>query len=147
MNFHYHKKRRIVKKRINRFIKYIRKPSNEFGFFVLSIHEKFSNLPVNIKIDDDGSWTNLCGKKIILFQTNKNDDTDYNKLLPMSIENEPKILVKNQKIDLEQSEIDQIKYFVKECQKELLQISAGKICTLDFFDILKARGFYQEKKY
>jgi hypothetical protein len=62
-------KKRIMKKIIKRFLKYIRNPSNEFGFLVLAILKKWSNLPANICIDVNGSWINQGNKKIILFQT------------------------------------------------------------------------------
>ena len=132
--------------KIKRFLKFIREPSNEFGFLVLSIHKHFSNLPAYVCIDDHGSWINLCDKKIVLFQTNTKSKPDFNKMLPMSIENEPKILVKNEKIDLNKSEIYQIKHFVIECQEQLLQINIGEIDVIDFFEALRKKGFYKEKK-
>ena len=132
-------------KEVKEFLKYVRDLESEFAF--LPILRKWgSNLPANILIDDDWGWINLCNKKIILFQTNNSYDCDYNKMLPMSIEKNSKILVKDEEIDLTLSEIDEIKRFVIECKKQLLQISKGKIDMRDFFDVLKEKGFYKRKR-
>jgi hypothetical protein len=133
------------KKRIAKLIKFIRKPSNEYVFQFSLIRKNRSNLPVNILFDDYDFGINLCGKRIIFFQTNKNYETDYDRMLPMSIGNKPKI-IKNGKIDLERSEIDQIKHFVIECQKELSQIAIGKIDYLSFIDILTEKEFYLKRR-
>ncbi|MCL2704733.1 MAG: hypothetical protein FWE72_00810 [Spirochaetaceae bacterium] len=137
-------KKRIMKKWINRFIKYYRNPKNEFGFMVLSLMKKWTNLPANVLIDDGGLWTNIGNKQIILFQINNNYYRDFNKIIPMSIENEPQILVKNVKIDLSNFEIEQIKDFVKKCQKELIQI-ADDYDHSEFFEKIRNKGFYKEK--
>jgi hypothetical protein len=126
-------KRRIMKKWVKRFVKYIRKPSNDFGFLVLSLLKKRTYFPANIFIDDNGSWTNIGTKKIILFQVNNSEYADFNKIIPMSIENEPEILITNEKIDLDITEIEQLKSFVKICQEEIIQIAEGNIDALDFF--------------
>jgi len=133
-------------KEAKRFLEYIRDTSNEFWEMVSHIFKKQSNLPANIYIDDYDRWIDLCGKKIILFQTNNNYDTDYSKMIPMSIEKNPEILVKDEKIDLTPSEIVEIKRFVSECKKPLVQIGKGKIDYEDFYDILREKGFYKKRK-
>jgi len=132
-------------KEVKGFLEYIREPSNEFYEMVSHIFKKQSNLPANIYIDDYDRWINLCGKKIVLFQTNNKEETEYDKMIPMSIENKPEILVKDEKIDLTLSEIDEIKRFVSECKKPLVQIGKGKIDYEDFYDILREKGFYKSK--
>ena len=112
-------KNRVIKKWIKRLVKYYRNPSNEFGFLVLTLHKKFTNLQANIFIDNAGLWTSIGNKKIILFQTNNSDDADFKKIIPMSVEPEPQILVKNEKIDLTAAEIAQIKNFVTQCRTEI----------------------------
>ena len=140
-------KRRIMKKWIKRFVKYYRNPSNEFGFMVFSLMKKWTYFPANIFIDDGGLWTNIGNKKIILFQINNNENRDFNKIIPMSIENEPKILIKNERVGLNPSEIEQIKYFVRNCQEELIQIGDNqKIDHLEFFEKIKNKGFHYGRK-
>jgi len=139
-------KKRIMKKWINRFIKYIRTPKNEFGFMVLSLMKKWTYFPANIFIDDGGLWTNIGNKKIILFQVNSNEYRDFNEIIPMSIENTPKIMVKNKKIGLSNEEIEKIKDFVKNCQEELMQIANDKISAIEFFEKINIKGYYYGNK-
>jgi hypothetical protein len=139
-------KKRIIKKWINRFIKYIRKPSHEFGFMVLSLMKKWTYFPANILIDDGGLWTNIGNKKIILFQVNNSEYRDFDKIIPMSIENEPQILIKNEKIDLSNYEIEQIRNFVIKCQEELIQLADDKINKLKFFEKINNKGFFYGHK-
>jgi len=133
---------KIMKKWIKRFIKYYRKPSNEFGFMVLSLHKKWTTLPANILIDDGELWTNIGNKKILLIQVNNSKQVDFDKVIPMSIEENPQILYNKDKIELTDSEMEQIKYFIKNCKEELIQISTDRINHLEFFDILIRKRFY-----
>ena len=136
-----------MKKWIKRFVKYYRSPSNEFGFMVFSLNKKWTYFPANILIDDGGLWTNIVNKKIILFQINNNENIDFNNIIPMSIENEPEILIINERVCLKLSEIEQIKYFVKNCQEELILIGDNqKIDHLEFFEKIKNKGFHYGKK-
>jgi len=139
-------KERTMKKWIKRFTKYIRKPSSEFGFMVLSLMRKWTYFPANIFIDDGGLWTNIGNKKIILFQVNNSEYRDFDKIIPMSIENEPEILIKNENIYLSNDEIEQIRNFVKICQEELIQIADNKIHTLLFFEKIENKGFFYGDK-
>ena len=131
---------------MNRFIKYIRTPKNKFGFMVLSLMKKWTYFPANIFIDDGGLWTNIGNKRIILFQVNSNEYRDFNEIIPMSIENTPKIMVKNKKIDLSNEEIEKIKDFVKNCQEELMQVANDKISAIEFFEKINIKGYYYGNK-
>jgi hypothetical protein len=135
-------KKRIMKKWIRRFIKYYRRPSSEFGFMVLSFLKKWTYLPANILIDDGGLWTNIGNKKIILFQINDCEYRDFNKIIPMTIEKEPKLLIKNEKIELNNMEFEQIRNFVKKCHDEIIQLGNDKISKLEFFEKIYNKGFY-----
>jgi len=116
-------KRRVMKQWVKQFLKYIRKPSNEFGYVVCTLARKWTYFPVNIFIDDGGLWTNIGSKKIILFQTNNDVIVDFDKILPMSIEDEPQILVNDREIDLTNDEIEQVRDFVRKCQTEIIQLA------------------------
>jgi len=140
-------KKRVMKKWIKRFVKYYRKPSNEFGFMVALLHKKGTNLPANILIDDGELWTNIGNKKILLVQVNNSVQPDFDKIIPMSIEENPQILYNKEKIELTDSEMDQIVNFIKNCKEELIQISIDKIDHLEFYDILRSKGFYKERAY
>jgi len=113
---------------------------------VLSLMKKWTYFPANIFIDDGGLWTNIGNKKIILFQVNSNEYRDFNEIIPMSIENTPKIMVKNKKIGLSNEEIEKIKDFVKNCQEELMQIANDKISAIEFFEKINIKGYYYGNK-
>ena len=132
---------KIMKKWIKRCIKYYRKPSNEFGFMVLSLHKKWTTLPTNILIDDGELWTNIGNKKILLIQVNNSKQVDFDKVIPMSIEENPQILYNKDKIELTDSEMEQIKYFIINCKEDLIQISIDND-HLKFYDKLESKGFY-----
>jgi hypothetical protein len=139
-------KRRVVKKLLKRFMKYIRRPSNEFGFFVLPLHKKWYNLPVDIFLDDNGTWTNMGNKKIILFDPCGDTDYSLERAIPMTIEDEPEILAKNTTIKLSVSDIDLIKSFVKTYKTQIIQLTSYKSDKLRFFKLLKKDGFTKGSK-
>ncbi|GHV87382.1 hypothetical protein AGMMS50255_6780 [Spirochaetia bacterium] len=139
-------KKRVMKKVVKRFLKYIRNPKYEFGFQITSLHKRWSNLPAYVCVDNTGTWINLGDKKIILFQSNNSDDVDFAKLIPMSIENDPKILTQNNDIELNENEIEQIKNFIRNNQIDILLFSKNKIGIIDFFNTLKEKGYYIENR-
>ena len=136
-------KNRIFKKKINMFLNYIRKPKNEFGFFVCSIFWKHHSLilPANIFIDDGNNWIKIINRKIILFQSNKSYERNWKYVLAMTIENEPKIFGKIKKMDLNKEEIDKLKIFVKTNQEELINLANNSIGHIEFF---KNTGLFNE---
>jgi hypothetical protein len=141
-------KHRVMKKIIKRFMRYIRKPSNEFGFLVLSIFKKWFYLPTDIFIDDNGAWINLGDKQIILFDPVGSGGYSLGRAIPMTIEDEPQILVKKVRIELNLTDIEKIKDFVRTYKKEIIQLSHWK-CDhkLDFFNLLEKDGLRKKKQY
>ena len=132
-------KRRVMKKWTKRFLKFIRNPKNEFGFFVMTLKKHETGLPAIICLDDNGDmWRSIGNKKVILFQINTEPVRDFNKMLPMTIEDEPDILIKNEKIDLSQPEIEAIKNFVRNYRKEILELGISeKMSIIEFGNVLK----------
>ena len=132
-------KKRILNKKINKYLKHIRKPKNEYGFFLhwLSKSRNPKYIPTNIFIDDGGLWYNICNKKILLFQTNKNHQPDLNNVLAMTIENEPVILGKikcNRNIELGHEDIEIIKTFIKKYKDEFVELAEGRIGHIEFYE-------------
>jgi len=138
-------KRRVLKKKANIFLRRIRNPANEFGFLVCPLKAKRypSILPANIYIDDGGLWLNLGTKKIVLFQTNRNNERDWDNIIAMTIEAKPIMLGKPNKMDLSPSEIEKVKAFVKRNQKVFMEIASGKIEHEEFF---RNTGLIKEEK-
>ncbi|MFP3042205.1 hypothetical protein LQZ19_10355 [Treponema primitia] len=101
------------------------------------LHKKRTKLPANIFLDDTGNWTQSgqwghC--KIIKFQADNDHMTQTNIIIPMSIDENPQILIDNPEISLIPSEIEQIKTFVRNNKDLLLQLDALEI---DFFDFME----------
>jgi hypothetical protein len=133
-----------MQKWLKQFLKYVKEPSNEFGFLLFPLWKKHTRLPANIFIDDGGTWTNIGTKRILLFQTNNSEQIDFDKLLPMSIENRPQILLNTKHIDLTSTEIEPIRDFVINCQQEIIQLADNKIGHLEFFEKISNKGAVQK---
>jgi hypothetical protein len=102
-----------------------------------TLRKKRSGLPVNLYLDDSKSWAQAGHWKRIKFQPNKGDPPDTRSMIPMSIDENPEILVKNPKMSLSAKDIEQIKNFVRSNRELLLQLSDAKIDIGDFLDRMK----------
>jgi hypothetical protein len=111
-------------------------------FFTLRKHR--SGLPVNLFLDDAGSWVKYGHLKIIKFQPDKGDRPIPENMIPMSIDDNPQILIKDENIDLTNAEIEQIKYFVKANKDLLLQLNDQKI---DFLAFINQMNIDIQEKY
>jgi hypothetical protein len=101
------------------------------------LRKKRSGLPVNLFFDDAGDWIHFGHWKIIKFQPNKDDRAVSTNMVSMSIEDNPQILVKNVKIDLDSKELEQIKTFVRDNKELLLHLGDQVIDIFDFIGKMK----------
>jgi hypothetical protein len=124
----------------------MKKPTNDFGFLVFTLHKKWTILPTDLYLDDSGIWINLGDKKIILFNSNYEDNLSYDQFAAMSIEDEPEILPKNATIELSTSDIDKIKTFVKTYKVQLLQLANWKLDKIEFLGLLEKDNIYKNAK-
>jgi hypothetical protein len=102
-----------------------------------TLRKKDSGLPANLYLDDIGSWSKSGHWKRIKFQPNTGDRPVTQNMIPMSIDSNPQILVKNAKMSLNTKQIEQIKTFVKNNKELLLQLSDAKISIIDFWKQMK----------
>jgi hypothetical protein len=91
-----------------------------------------SGLPANLYLDDAGAWGKSGHWKRIKFQPNAGDRPMTRDRVPMSIADDPQILVKNVKIDLSMKQLEQIKSFVRANKNLLLQLADAEISILEF---------------
>jgi hypothetical protein len=140
-------KERIMKKHIKRFFRYVRNPNNDFGFLVFTLHKKWTILPTDLYLDDSGMWINLGDKKIILFNSYYKDNFSYDQLVAMTIEDEPQILPRNATIELNVSDIDKIKTFIKTYKVQLVQLACSKLDKIELLELLGKDGIYNTGKY
>jgi hypothetical protein len=97
-----------------------------------TLRKNDSGLPANLYLDDIGSWSKSGHWKRIKFQPNAGDRPVTRDMVPMSIDDNPQILVKNAKIELNAKQLNQIKAFVKANKDLLLQLSNAEISILEF---------------
>ena len=101
--------------------------------------KKLSKLPANLWLDDDGTWMTTKHKIIRLkFQGDRQNLINKSNMIPMSISDNPQILVKNpKKLELDKSEIDLIKKFVKVNKDLLVKLQNQEINFGDFLKKMK----------
>lgn len=100
-----------------------------------SLRKKRTGLPVNIYVDDSGTWKKMRHANRIKIQCNKGDHPNTHGMIPMSIDDNPRILVDNPKMELSAADINAVKKFVI-ANKDLL-IGLG---SDDNFDIVDFTG-------
>lgn len=108
-------------------------------FEMATLKKKISGLPVNIYLDDSGSWINGEHGPRIKFQGNHNSSSDTNEMIPMIISDDPYIPItqEEQWHDLSSDDIKKVKQFVKLNKDYLL-----RLCDKD--DDYSMREFYQD---
>jgi hypothetical protein len=97
-----------------------------------TLRKSDSGLPANLYLDDTGSWSKSGHWKRIKFQPNAGDRPVPRDMVPMSIDDNPQILVKNVKIALNAKQLAQIKTFVRVNKDLLLQLADAEISILEF---------------
>lgn len=108
----------------------------EADMFEMScLRKKRTGLPVNIYVDDSGTWKKMRHANRIKIQCNKGDYPNTRGMIPMSIDDNPRILVDNPKMELSAADINAVKKFVI-ANKDLL-IGLG---SDDNFDIVDFTG-------
>lgn len=93
---------------------------NDGLFEMACLRKNKTGLPVNIYVDDSGAWKQSGHANRIKFQKDKGDRPVTLDMIPMSIEDEPRILVSKPKMELSESDINAVKKFVV-ANKELLE--------------------------
>jgi hypothetical protein len=91
-----------------------------------TLYKSESGLPANLYLDDSGSWSKFGDWRILKLQTNAGDRSTRD-MAPMSIEDNPRVLVKNAKVSLNAKQLNQIKAFVRANKSLLLQLADKKI--------------------
>jgi hypothetical protein len=104
---------------------------NEF-LEMSALKKKRSKLPVNLYLDDTGSYKKSGHWKRIKFQGDHGDTTNFQNLITMSISDSPEIFPKNIKIKIPVKEIEQVKQFVIKNAKLLSDLADEKIDIEDF---------------
>ena len=102
-----------------------------------TLKKKRSGLPVNLYLDDSGSYVNGGHAPRIKFQANRNDSSDTRQMIPMTISDDPEIPVdyKQQLDGVKENDIKTIKQFVIANKDNLLRLCDSSD-DYDFQDFL-----------
>lgn len=89
-----------------------------------TLKKRRSGLPVNIYLDDSGSYIDGGHAPRIKFQPNKNDSSDTRTMIPMTISDDPEIPIdyKSQLNGITEKDISEIKNFVISNKSNLLRL-------------------------
>jgi hypothetical protein len=111
--------------------------NKKIGEMWVCLRKKRSKLPANLYLDDNGTWFKLGPYKRIKFQDDNNDKVLTNNMIPMSIDDNPQILIDNANLSLSVSEVEQIKIFVKNNKELLLKLGDMEIDIFDFIEKMR----------
>ncbi|AEF86366.1 hypothetical protein TREPR_0626 [Treponema primitia ZAS-2] len=107
--------------------------------YMSRLSKEESGLPVELLVDDIGAWENIGKYKRLKFKSNTDDKIDRTKMVSMSIEEHPRILVKDIEINLSDDELKQIKAFISGNEQYLNQLANQEISFIEFVKILQRK--------
>jgi len=110
--------------------------------YMSSLPKDVTGLPVHIFVDEMNCWEKIGPFRRIKIHGNKVKTIDHKRLYSMSIEENPRILVKDAQIDLTGEELQQVKDFVSKHRESLKSIAEGK--THLYPDFAKTLGHWME---
>jgi hypothetical protein len=105
------------------------------------LSKNVTGLPAHLFVDEMDCWEKIGPYRRIKFQGNKADKSDFKKLYSMSIEENPRVFVKDAQIDLTDDELRQIKNFVSKNRETLISIAKQDTHLSDFS---KTLGHWKE---
>jgi len=106
------------------------------------LDKRMSGFLVEMAVDEMNCWEKIGPFRRIKFQGNK-EEFDYKKIYSMSIEENPRVLVKDAQIDLTDEELQQVKDYVSKNRKLLIRMAEGKIC---FIDYCRKLGYMEKRR-
>jgi len=101
-----------------------------------TLRKNRSGLPVNIWLDDSMLYKRGGHGMRIKFQPDKGDSPVTRGMVPMTIEDEPRV-IGNNKLKISNSDVEKIRDFVKANKDLLKALSDMKIDFIDFVDKMK----------
>jgi len=110
--------------------------------YMCLIDKDISGLPVEILVDEMNCWKKIGPFRRIKFQ-GKKKKPNHRKYYSMSIEENPRVLVKDAQIDLTDEELQQVKDYVSKNRKLLTRMAEGKI---SFMDYGRKFGYFEIRK-
>ncbi len=112
---------------------------SETLFGMATLKKQRSRLPMNLYLDDSGTYLDSGHGPHIMFQNNKNNRANTRELIPMTISDNPEIPVSNYKSLLDgisENDIKLVKRFVRSNKDKLLRL-CDRDDNYDIQDFLK----------
>lgn len=105
-----------------------------------TLRKSRSGLPVNLYLDDSQSYKKGGHWKRIKFQADKGNSPNTRDMIPMSIEDEPRIMAGASRVNLSSSDIEKVRDFVKANKDLLLKLADFEIDFPEFVQKMKKGG-------
>lgn len=106
--------------------------SGDSLFEMACLRKNKTGLPVNIYVDDSGAWRESGHANRIKFQRDKGDRPITRDMIPMSIEENPRILVQSPDMELSASDVDAVRQFIRANRILLEKLGNTEIDIEDF---------------
>ena len=105
--------------------------------FMSCISKNMTGLSVDLYIDEMNCWKKIGPYERIKLQGDTSKFFNHKKIFSISLDKNPRILVKDAQIDLTDKELQRVKDFIVKNIKFLLNIVKGKVTVLDLAEKLK----------
>lgn len=102
-----------------------------------TLRKNRSGLPVNLYLDDAQSYKKGGHWKRIKFQADKGNSPNTRDMIPMSIEDEPRIMTGASHTKLSSADIEKVRNFVKANKELLLKLADFEIDFPEFVQKMK----------
>ena len=100
----------------------------------LKIWPDDSGIPVELWVDDGGSYIRHNHPLWLYFRNGK---TIKDKFIPVSINDNPQIMVKNPKLNIDKTTFIKIITFIRRNKKNIIKLAKGQILNTDFLNNIK----------
>lgn len=117
----------------NDFDKYQKEDDTEMMEY-LKVWPDDSGIPVELWVDDGGSYIRHNHPLWLYFRNGK---TNKDKFIPVSIKDNPQIMVNNPKLNIDKTTFIKIITFIRRNKKNIIKLAKGQILNTDFLNNIK----------
>jgi hypothetical protein len=132
---------RIFEKVLNFLSEYENRQENLKHIYEMSnLQKRTSGLPVNLWLDDEGTWIDTKHNLMRLkFQNDTDERINRHNMYPMSISEDPKILKGKSNIKLASKDIQEIRNFIINNKALLEKLSLQEINFQEFIESMREK--------
>lgn len=109
----------------------------------LKIWPEDSGIPIELWVDDGGSYIRHNHPLWLYFRNGKTMKDDF---IPISINDNPQIMINKPKLKIDNVTLIKIKTFIRRNKVNIIKLAKGKILNTDFLDNIKpVKQFFNER--